>query len=416
MTRAGQMRVSKVSGPVVGNYLFAHLGLFAVLPVLPVLLERYSGGSQAAFVGFALFVFTFCIRGASLFFAGLLHRTPIRLAVTGGLLVAALSFALMTVVQAPAGVLVLLMIAGAGISANGLMTRVFIAMSLPGAADRNTVFSAMQIAVNVAAALGPIAANLLVSDGRERGLLLIVSGMHCLAAVVVMLTIPKHLVPSDGDVRPPLRLGLVRDMAQNPDVRRVSYVSALGMFLYAQLFSALVLHVATVTDSPLLRASFFTTNAVVIVATQVPVALMVKRRLDNGSTPLALMVGGIAAFGVSFLALGGLGFLVVGTFIGVIVFSLAETLFTPIVNTAFSELPGGRPLVEVFNMRQVAVTLGESAGSFVGGALFLLAAEHGLPWAYWMMLAAVAATSAAAFRTRFRDQMYVPTSPHTTTG
>jgi hypothetical protein len=278
------------------------------------------------------------------------------------------------------------------------MARVYVAMSLPKASDRNTVFSAVQVAVNVSAAIGPVIANLLVGrDGGTR-LLPAVAAMYGLAAAVVAAALPRGLVSGDGDVRPPLRLGLVRDMVANPEVRRISAVTIAGSFLYAQLFSALALHVADLTDSPLLRAGVFTENAVVVVAAQIPVALLVKRRLDAGAKPVLFLVWGIAGFGASFAVLGAAGALVAGTFAGVAVFSLAETLFTPMVNTAYGEIPGDRPLVELFNMRQVAASIGESLGSFAGGALFLAAERHSAAWGYWTALAVLALAAAVAFR------------------
>lgn len=398
---APSSNVAAVATRVVSNFLFANLGMFALLPVLPVWLGRVTDGDDAWFVGFALFVFAFCVRGASLFFAGLLHRTPVRLAMSGGLMVAAVSFAVMTLVDRPVGILLLLILAGAGISANSLMARVYIAMSLPSSPDRNTVFAALQIAVNISAALGPVAANLLFSDQGGATVLLAVAAAYGLAAVVVALSTPKGMVPGDGDVRPPLRFQIIKDMADDNGIRRISVVTIVGTFLYAQLFSALVLHVATLTDSALLRASFFTTNALVIVIAQVPVAMLTKRLLNRGTSPLALLVVGIAGFGVAFLLLGWVGAMLAGTLLAVVMFSLAETVFTPIVNTAFGELPGDRPLVEVFNMRQVAVTIGESSGSFAGGALFLLAASRGATQFYWYALAGSAVLTVVAFRTAF---------------
>src|SRR5690606_40866055 len=61
-----------------------------------------------------------------------------------------------------------------------------------------------------------------------------VAVMYVLAAVVVVLALPRELRPGDGDVRPPLRLGLLRDVVLDPHVRRVSAVTAVGSFLYAR--------------------------------------------------------------------------------------------------------------------------------------------------------------------------------------
>lgn len=383
--------------PVVADYLFSHLGFFAVLPVLPLLLDRMQPGTGAWFIGLALFIFNFAVRGASLFFAGLLHRAPVRLAMSAGLLMAAAGFTLLPVVPGAAGILALLLLAGTGISTNGLIARVFVAMSLNRPADRNTVFATIQVAVNVSAAIGPLAANLLIGRYGDTVLLLAVAAMYVVAAGVVVTTIPGTLLPQDGDMRPPLRLGLLRDVVIDLEIRRVSVVTALGSFLYGQFFSAFALHVIALTAAPALRASFFTANAVLVVVAQIPVALYTKRRLEAGSAPLTFLVVGIVVFASSFAVLGVAGATVVGTFAAVTVFSLAETFFTPMVNTAFTAIPGDRPLVELFNMRQVAATVGESLGAFTGGALFLTAGQHGCAWLYWSLLAVIGITASVPY-------------------
>lgn len=96
---------------------------------------------------------------------------------------------------------------------------------------------------------------------------------------------------------------------------------------------------------------------------------------------------GVAVFAASFAALGGAGQTLVGTLVAIAIFSLAETVFTPMVHTAFASLREGRSLVEVNNLRQVAATAGESTGSFAGGALFVLAAGNDAIGVYWGALA-----------------------------
>lgn len=378
---------SRVSAPVVLDYLLSHLGFFAVLPVLPLLVERLHPGTSPWFIGAALFVFNFAVRGASLFCSGLLHRIEVRRVMVAGLLMAAAGFALLPVAPGRVGIVACLLLAGTGISTNGLAARVYVAISLSSGADRNTVFSAVQVAVNVSAALGPIAANFLLGLQLDTLLLFAVAAMYVLAAVAVAAVMPGGMRPGDNDVRPPLRLGLFRAVLADPHVRRVSVITAVGGFLYAQFFSAIALQVAQVTDSVGWRASFFTANAILVVVLQIPVTAYTARKLAAGTSPLTFLLVGVAIFAAAFAVMGGGGAAVAGVFVAVAVFSLAETFFTPMVNTAFSEIPGDRPIVELFNLRQVAATTGESLGAFTGGALFLTAVEHQIRPLYWGALA-----------------------------
>lgn len=69
----------------------------------------------------------------------------------------------------------------------------------------------------------------------------------------------------------------------------------------------------------------------------------------------------------------------------VAVFSVAEMLFTPMVDTSFAELPG-TSVTERFNVRQVVTSLGEAGGVFVGATGFQLAVDHSAGSLYWLVL------------------------------
>jgi DHA1 family multidrug resistance protein-like MFS transporter len=389
-----------VGVPVILDYLLSHLGFFTVLPVLPLLILRLSPDASPWFIGAALFSFNFAVRGASLFCSRLLHRVAVRRAMAAGLLMAAAGFALLPVAPGRLGIAACLVLAGTGISTNGLMARVYIAMSVPGAAERNAMFSAVQVAVNVAAALGPIVANVLLGRDFDTYLLLSVAAMYLLAAAAVAVLVPGGVRPDEGAVRPPLRLGLLRAIVADPAVRRVSAVTAVGGFLYAQFFTAIALHLAQVTHSVGWRASVFTANAVLVVVLQIPVSAYAARRITAGSSPLTLLLVGVGVFAAAFAVMTAGGAALPGVFAAVAVFSLAETLFTPMVNTAFSEIRGDRPVVEVFNLRQIAATVGESTGAFAGGALFGIATSYGVKSTYWAALAALGVLTVVAYRRR----------------
>lgn len=391
--------VRRVLATITLDYLLSHLGYFTLLPVLPLLVPRLDPTAGAWWVGTALLSLTVAVRAGSLTCGGLLQRTPVRAAMVGGLLLAAVSFAALPLVPGMWAVVLCLVVAGFGISVNALTARAYVAVTLDADADRSTVFSAIQVAVNISAALGPVVANLLF-DGARYGLLLgLVGALYAAAAVAVTLTVPRGLRLSDGDTRPPLKLGLLKVVVTDPAVRRVSLLAAAGSLLYAQFFSALALRIAELSDSAAVRAGYFTLNAVLVVALQIPVTVWMNRDLARGVSPMRHLRLGTAVFALSFVLLGADGDGLVTAFVALVVFTLAETVFTPTVSTAFAGLDGDRPVVEVFNLRQVATATGESAGSFAGGSLFLLATAHGLAAGYWFTLAALGLLAAALVRT-----------------
>lgn len=379
-----------VSRSVFVNYLLSNLGYYTLLPVLPLIVKHMQGG-EAWYVGTALFVLAFSVRASCLFASRLLHRTTPRVSITGGLLLAAAGFAVLSVSPGPVGILVCLAVAGFGISVNTLMARAFVAMRLTTPGARNTAFSAIQVAVNLAAAAGPVAANLLFGSAGYALCLVAVVALYVVGAVATAVVIPTTQRPSDQDDRIPNGLlGGLRVIVTDPNVRQVAVVALTGWFLYGQLFSALALHISELTQEPLLRSAFFTTNAVLIVLVQLPVSTYAGRRLDTGTPPVVFLTVGVGMFAAAFAVLAGFGGSVAGVFLGVGLFSLAETAFTPFVATAFAEISGKRPVVEVFNLQQIVMAAGESFGAFSGGALFSIAAAHGVQPVYWSVLTIVA--------------------------
>lgn len=394
---AGRRAVQrKVNGSVFVNYLLSNLGYYTLLPVLPLILADMRT-SEAWFVGTALFVLAFSVRASCLFVSRVLHRTTVRVAMSGGLAAAAVGFGVLALSPGMVGVLVFLAVAGSGISVNTLMARSYVALALPTAAARNTAFSAVQIGVNIAAGVGPIAANVLFSSRGYVLCLVLVAALYVVGAIVVAAVVPGGQRPADHDPRTPMGLGGVRVILTDPCVRRVALIAVAGWFLYGQLFSALTLHISGLTGSPLLRSAFFTTNAVLVVLVQLPVSKFAARKLDEGTPPLRFLVLGVLLFAVAFGSMAGVGAGVAGTFLGIVVFSTAETVFTPFVSTAFAGISADRPIVEAFNLLQIVMAVGESLGAFTGGALFTTVSRHSPQWTYWLGLCALAVVFAVPY-------------------
>lgn len=79
---------------------------------------------------------------------------------------------------------------------------------------------------------------------------------------------------------------------------------------------------------------------------------------------------------------------VVGAVLAVLVFSVAEMAFGPMISTAFAGLPIESSL-EAFNLRQVCWTTGEALGALMGGSVFLTLYDRGDGRVYWEVLGIV---------------------------
>ncbi|MFJ1751931.1 MFS transporter [Kitasatospora sp. NPDC088134] len=347
-------------------YLLTHLGYFSLLPVLPLLLER---GAGAAGAGAALLCFTIASRAASVLVSGRLERFPARGAMVGGLLLAAGAFAALAL-RPPFPVLLgLLLAAGCGISVNGLTVRAYVAQAVPGSEARHRLFGAVNLAVNVGASLGPVAGTFLVWAGSDERLWLAVSGCYLLAAATTRLLMPAVPAAPGGASTLRRRLSVVRGMLRSPYARRLAAVNVLGWFVYAQLFSALPLFLADTVEHRAV-AAYFTANALAVILLQAPVSALVARRLAAGTSPLVLLRHGCLLLALAFPLMAvaaGVPWLI---FAGIAVFSLGETVYVPLVDTAFADL-AAESAYESFNARQVVTAAGESLGSFAGAAGYL---------------------------------------------
>ncbi|WSQ09146.1 MFS transporter [Streptomyces sp. NBC_01231] len=389
----------RLNATVLLDFLLSGLGFYCLVPVLPSVIHDRTSTDGALLTGAALFTFTAAYKGGSLFCGHLLQRLPVRTTMTSGLLLAGVGFFVLRGMVHPLGVLVCLVLAGFGISVNNISARVLVAVSLSASAARNAAFAYIQVAINVAAAVGPVAANLLLGS-RPQALLPVIAGIFLLTAILTFWLTPLGVRADDGATRKPLGMRLIVDMVRDPKVRTVSLLTLTGSIMYGQFFSAFAIHVTHVTDSPTLRGAFYTANAVLIVGGQVLVTRLTNRALGRGSPPWRILCLGIATFALSFLLLAIPSMPVLITFLAVGVFAAAEMVFSPMASTAYAQLGDDRPMVEVFNFRQVSATIGESLGGFAGGALFTAMTAHHMSRTYWAATACVGLAAIAPYLLR----------------
>jgi MFS family permease len=386
-TAPGRLRAALALETLLGS-----LGLYSVIPVLGTLLAARSPGSGATIVGVGLFCYTASAGLSATLAAHWLRKLPYATGMVGAVLLSAAAFWLLPRAGADWLLCALLVLAGFGVSAHFLYSRVLIAEVVRHDIGRNQVFSLLQIAVNAAAALGPFIANALYSPSQPQKLMSVVALCYAAAAVALLPGVPRGSRPPATSGRWPVGRRVLRQVVTVPRIRRTVLVSVLGTFVYAQFYSAFVFYVAKEFDSAALRSFLVAGPAIWIVVLQAGVTAVISRLMRRGTTPFAVLGGANLLFGVSMTTLGlGLD-PAVGAVLAVLVFSVAEMAFGPMVSTAYAGLPVDSTL-EAFNLRQVCWSFGEALGALSGGALFVALHGQGRGWLYWVTLGAVTLTA-----------------------
>lgn len=401
----GRLRASLALETLVGA-----LGLYSVIPVLGPLLAARSPGSGATVVGVGLFCYTASAGLSATLAAHWLRKVPYAPGMVGAVLLTAAAFGLLPQADSDWLLCALLVLAGFGVSAHFLYSRVLVAEVVRHDIGRNQIFSLLQIAVNAAAALGPFIANALYSPDEPQQLMGVVALCYVAAGVAMLPGIPRGTRPPATSGRWPVGRRVLRQAVTVPRTRRIVLVSVLGTFVYAQFYSAFVFYVAQEFDSAALRSFLVAGPAIWIVVLQTGVTAVISGLMKRGTTPFAVLGGANLLFGVSMTTLGlGLD-PAVGAVLAVLVFSVAEMAFGPMVSTAYAGLPIDSSL-EAFNLRQVCWSFGEALGALSGGALFVALHDQGRGSLYWVTLGALTLTATGLLQFLARRDTGGPVTP-----
>ncbi|MDQ8706956.1 MFS transporter [Streptomyces sp. LHD-70] len=365
--------------------LLGSLGLYTVIPVLGLLLAARSTGGGTAIVGVGLFCYTASAGLSATLVARWLQRLTYAPGMAGAVLLSAVAFGLLPYAHTDWLLCALLVLAGFGVSAHFLYSRVLIAEAVRDDIGRNRIFSLLQVAVNAAAAIGPFIANALYTPDDPQALIAVVAVCYAAAALAMLPGLPRGVRPPATSGKWPVSRQVLRQIATVPSMRRTVLVSVVGTFGYAQFYSAFAFYVGKEFDSAALRSFLIAGPAFWIVVLQTGVTAVVSRLMKSGATPFAVLGCANLLFGLSMLTLG-LGVApVLGAIVAVLVFSVAEMVFGPMSSTAYAGLPIGSSL-EALNLRQVCWSFGEALGALSGGALFVALYDHGDGPAYWTTL------------------------------
>jgi MFS family permease len=376
-----------VNAVLIADHTMGSLGLFTLMPVVAVLLADQFPDAGAVAVGAALFCYMVAQGLSALLLSQWLPRFSYVASMTTSVLLSATGFGLLPYARTFTFAVLALFLAGLGVSVHFVLSRVLIAELITDEIGRHRVYSALQIALNAAATAGPFIAGFcyVAGSGDGRLLLGIVTICYVLAGVTIVTGLPRGARPRAPATKWPISRAVLRFAVRDGAARRVVLITMLGSFVYAQFFTAFALLVAKTVAADLLRGVLLAGPAIAIVVLQALVTRGVNEWQRRGVRPFAVLAGAALLFGLSMLVLGAGLAPMLGALAGVLLFSFAEMLFTPMVSTAFAGLAIPSQL-EAFNLRQVAWTSGEALGSWCGGSVFLALYVAGAAPAYWLTL------------------------------
>lgn len=368
------------------------MGCFGALSVLAIVLhQRYP---SAVLVGLALLAFTLGDGLGGVACSRLLSRAGYRRGMAVSMTASSAAFLAFGLVRDYLACLALLALAAGGGSVFTILGRTMVAQLSPLPDHRHRMFSAVQVAFNLAAAAGPAAFGLLLSAGLTRYAFAVTAALYCVSAVVSVALVPARLRPAPVAGGWPVSRDSLRRIVTSGTAVRMLCLVLVGSVLYRQFYSAYALQMDGVLP-PNQRAMLFWGNAVLVAVLQLPVSRAVRPLITGSNRITLVMAAGVAVFAAS-LALMGLLPVVFGSFVIVmVVFSLAETIYTPAVSTGIAGIPSASVL-ESFNIRQLAWTAGAGLGAVLGGTVYIETAGAVGPAPYWLGTAGLTAAAVLA--------------------
>jgi MFS family permease len=329
-------------------------GALAVLGISIAGQPGWSAASTALVVAYG----TLAMRFGRVVVSPLLAKVPLRVAVVGNLVAAALGLALLAARGAP--LLVFVGVTLLGIGYGGCILSIKVAL----VADRSVVTTRtlgnLAIALNVGAALGPLISGALFDVAGSLVNFGTLASISAAGAISAAFALPRaeNSVPMDsGGNRLTARIRGVPRAAV-----AVLITLTFAFILYAQLYSVLPLLVTQRMHAPEMLGLMFGLNAVIVICLQRPISDLIVR---SALVERLALASGIGLFAVAVLVLA-IAESLVSFAIAVLIASVAECLVLPVAEARLSELIGGQRLTVAFTLSALAMGSGETIGAYLG--------------------------------------------------
>lgn len=367
---------------VVAEYSICNLGHFAVMAILSLFLI-HSLHLPAAQAGGVLLFSSLSFRLSRVFIAPFINRLPNRQATYLALFLTSLGYLGLSFVKTLLLVMSLLLVVGVGHGTNSLLVKTMTANSKAKANKNDKAifmrYSLLTTGINVAAAVGSLVGSALLIHSSASSVFFLASAMYALSGVIAF-GIPSQEGGQSQQTN--WSAGLLMSL-RVPALWHAMLVAALGWFLYTQSYASLPLFVSDGIHRGDLLGTIFALNAVLVVIGQLPISKTIAR-LRLPTTRCIFLAFLLFAAGFTLLWLVPYWPVVYGA---VTLWTLAEMLLMPGLDTLVAE----GALVEhkrmAFILNSIAVSIGEGLGNMVGVFLAGWSLKIGNPNVLYAILA-----------------------------
>ena len=370
----------------------AYSGLFSLLSVI---LTGQVSATSSLCVGLALGVLSLFSRGSTVFIGGLIERSStVSLTETGfGFIV----FSLLLLQPAMGGFIGFLFLdlalLGLGLSLVNFALRGHIIARVKDKKSQAALFALVTMTANLGSAIGPLASNYIYKAFGQTLFVIVIVGLYVFSALLTPIVLTHHVFIRNEKSSKENTSSIVKtitDSLKSPGTVLAILAVFVGSIMNGQLFAGMALEFHSLSDSPVIRGLFYSIDAISVIALQMPVSKLISRGMANGQNATSFIIKSLGIYGISF-ALFACG---VSSYwwiciIALVVFSIAECIYAPLINIALVEAQPDKPLVDILNYRLIIAAIGESAGSFLGGWIVPALRPAGMTAWYWCALALV---------------------------
>ena len=255
------------------------------------------------------------------------------------------------------------------------------------------MFALVTMTANLGSAIGPLASNYIYKAFGQTLFVIVIVGLYVFSALLTPIVLTHHVFIRNEKSSKENTSSIVKtitDSLKSPGTVLVILAVFVGSIMNGQLFAGMALEFHSLSDSPVIRGLFYSIDAISVIALQMPVSKLISRGMANGQNATSFIIKSLGIYGISF-ALFACG---VSSYwwiciIALVVFSIAECIYAPLINIALVEAQPDKPLVDILNYRLIIAAIGESAGSFLGGWIVPALRPAGMTAWYWCALALV---------------------------
>lgn len=347
-------------GFLLSEWSVSNVGYYAVQSILSLYFLtslRLSPGAAGSLV----LVTSIAFRLNRIFLAPLIDRLRPRTAVFTGLLVGAAGYVGLAATRDPLLVTALLLVIGVGGATNALSVKTLAAELTPGSRSPLLRYASLSTGLNLAAAVGPLIASALYPGGSAGRVFAVAALCYALAAVLALF-VPA--AAHESAARPTWRR-TSRGVLANAAFRRILLLTVMGFFLYSQLFSTLPYFVTEALGRPGLRGSYFTLNAVLVIALQIPLGHWLQRA-DRPEQRVILSGYALFLTGFALLWIAPRWWM---AYAAVTLWTFGEMLIMPTLDTMTARTLAPHQRMVGFSFAGVAMSVGDGLGGALGVAL-----------------------------------------------